>query len=70
MFTAARRRKTHFRGVEPPAAALDMACQETAISLLCDPSPYRRRKRPFTFLGEGTLSGMSNGCRSDIFDEE
>jgi hypothetical protein len=62
------RRKTYFRGAKPPAAELDTACQDTVISSLCD--PYRRRKRPFTLPGEGALSGMPYGRRSDVFDEE
>jgi hypothetical protein len=62
------RRKTYFRGAEPPAAELETVCQEMVISSLGD--PYRHRKRPFTLPGEGTLSGMPYGRRSDVFDEE
>ena len=62
------RRKTHLRGAIPPAAELDTACQYTVIRLLGD--PYRHGKRPFTLPGEGTLSGMPYGRRSDVFDEE
>jgi hypothetical protein len=62
------RRKTDFRGAVPPAAELDKACQETIKSSLGD--PYRNRKMLFILPGEGTLSRMSYGRRSDVFDEE